>query len=45
MTMTGSMTLRCVSPIDGSLVAERPLASAADAAAAVARARAAQARR
>ena len=41
--MTNSTTLRCVSPIDGSLVAERPLASSADALAAVARARAAQA--
>jgi acyl-CoA reductase-like NAD-dependent aldehyde dehydrogenase len=39
--MTGH--LRCLSPIDGSLVAERPLASAAEAARAVAIARKAQA--
>ena len=35
--------LRCISPIDGSLVAERPLATAADAARAVDVARRAQA--
>lgn len=35
-------TLRCISPIDGALVAERPAASPEEAAAAVARARAAQ---
>ena len=39
--MTG--TLRCISPIDGSLVVERPLATAADAARAVDAARRAQA--
>jgi acyl-CoA reductase-like NAD-dependent aldehyde dehydrogenase len=41
--MTDTRILRCVSPIDGSLVAERPLASSAEAVAAIARARAAQA--
>ncbi|MCB1367440.1 MAG: aldehyde dehydrogenase family protein [Rhodobacteraceae bacterium] len=35
--------LRCISPIDGSIVAERPTLAAADASAAIARARKAQA--
>ena len=38
-----SAILRCISPIDGSVVAERPLATAADAARAVDVARRAQA--
>ncbi|MET4805557.1 aldehyde dehydrogenase family protein [Limibacillus sp. MBR-115] len=37
-----SKTLKCISPIDGSVFAERPVASPAEAAASVARARAAQ---
>ena len=37
-----SKTLRCISPIDGSVFAERPVATPSEAAAAVARARAAQ---
>ena len=36
-------TLKCISPIDGSVVAERPVLSRADAEAAIARARAARA--
>ncbi len=40
--MAGPKTLRCVSPIDGSTYAERPIASASQAAEAVAAARRAQ---